>query len=324
MIDIGSFCNNIINKGMDLLYYLYTIIAGWAIGGWLHTFKQLLCWILRKKSDPASYLKVGEWAIVTGCTDGIGIEFARQLYRSGFSLILISRTQSKLEALKEELDRTTTELHTITTKQHTAKSPQLCVYLAMDFSKSPDYKPLDALLYNKKVSVLVNNVGIGYDKPCTSDMINHAKMMEIINVNCVSMIDMTRVVLPHMPNGSIVVNVSSGSSLGPCPYMPIYSASKAFVNNWTDGMRAEYRNKIHFQSLIPFYIVSKLSHYTTETMSIPTAERYVESALTTLGQDQCTGYAIHDMMAYTLQEIFPKRYAEEYMKAVNKIDMEAE
>jgi len=41
----------------------------------------------------------GTWALVTGATDGIGLEFCMQLARSGFNICLVSRTESKLEAV---------------------------------------------------------------------------------------------------------------------------------------------------------------------------------------------------------------------------------
>uniref|UniRef100_A0A914QDC6 Uncharacterized protein n=1 Tax=Panagrolaimus davidi TaxID=227884 RepID=A0A914QDC6_9BILA len=44
-----------------------------------------------------------KWAIVTGSTDGIGKEYAIQLAQKGFNLILISRTQSKLDSVKAEI-----------------------------------------------------------------------------------------------------------------------------------------------------------------------------------------------------------------------------
>lgn len=47
--------------------------------------------------------KYGQWALVTGCTEGIGREYARQLAARGLNIVLVSRNQTKLEAVKEEL-----------------------------------------------------------------------------------------------------------------------------------------------------------------------------------------------------------------------------
>lgn len=38
---------------------------------------------------------------MTGATDGIGLEFCKQLARDGFNIILVSRTESKLQAVVE-------------------------------------------------------------------------------------------------------------------------------------------------------------------------------------------------------------------------------
>ena len=40
------------------------------------------------------------WAVVTGASDGIGAAFCEQLAQSGFNIVLISRTKSKLEAVE--------------------------------------------------------------------------------------------------------------------------------------------------------------------------------------------------------------------------------
>ena len=42
----------------------------------------------------------GGWAVVTGASDGIGAEYARQLAKRGFNVCLISRTLSKLENIE--------------------------------------------------------------------------------------------------------------------------------------------------------------------------------------------------------------------------------
>ena len=45
----------------------------------------------------------GEWAIVTGATDGIGKAMAFEMAKKGMSVLLVSRTKDKLEACKQEL-----------------------------------------------------------------------------------------------------------------------------------------------------------------------------------------------------------------------------
>lgn len=45
----------------------------------------------------------GTWAMVTGSSDGIGAEYARQLARQGFNIVLVSRTMTKMEKVAAEL-----------------------------------------------------------------------------------------------------------------------------------------------------------------------------------------------------------------------------
>ena len=47
--------------------------------------------------------KYGEWAIVTGCTQGIGKCYAEELAQRGMNIVLISRSQAKLENVANEL-----------------------------------------------------------------------------------------------------------------------------------------------------------------------------------------------------------------------------
>ena len=46
---------------------------------------------------------LGSWAVVTGASDGIGEQYSIHLASQGFNLVLISRTKSKLEAVKKKI-----------------------------------------------------------------------------------------------------------------------------------------------------------------------------------------------------------------------------
>lgn len=245
---------------------------------------RLMSWVTMYTSQDQLevYRQAGEWAIVTGCTDGIGLEYACSLHARGFSLILVSRTQSKLDALSARLPGS--------------------VAVAIDFS-TPDYSRLEEILADRRLSLLINNVGSCYDRPAPLHELPRHKMDELINVNIRSALHMTHRVIPHMTRG-LVVNISSGSSLTSCPLMSVYSASKAFLNSWTMSMNDEYGGRIRFQSLTPYYITSKLSSYTQENFTIPSPERYVNYSIRTLGRtEQCTGYPVHDLMAWLITHI---------------------
>merc|ERR1711874_2268 len=54
------------------------------------------------KKDFAS--KYGEWGLVTGCTQGIGREYARELAARGMNLVLVSRNKETLGLLSKEIE----------------------------------------------------------------------------------------------------------------------------------------------------------------------------------------------------------------------------
>lgn len=75
--------------GIFAIIYIVTHLATF--------FYQLLC-PLR-----IDIKKFGQWALITGSTDGIGKAYAIELAKQGFNIILISRTKDKLEQVSQEI-----------------------------------------------------------------------------------------------------------------------------------------------------------------------------------------------------------------------------
>lgn len=65
---------------------------------------QFLLFLYRIVLRPQANLKqFGQWAVITGCTDGIGKAYALQLAKKGLNVFLISRSQDKLKDVKAEI-----------------------------------------------------------------------------------------------------------------------------------------------------------------------------------------------------------------------------
>ncbi|KAM9496129.1 very-long-chain 3-oxoacyl-CoA reductase-A [Clarias gariepinus] len=264
------------------LWLIYHIISGFRI------------WVLGN-GDLLSP-KLGKWAVVTGATDGIGKSYAEELARRGFSIMLISRSQEKLDDVAKSLET----LYNVETKT-----------IAVDFSQTNIYPKIDAALAGLEIGVLVNNVGISYPYPefflHIPDLDNFITTM--INVNITSVCQMTRLVLPKMEARAkgVILNISSASGMYPVPLLTVYSSTKAFVDFFSRGLQAEYKCKgIIIQSVLPFFVATKMTKIRKPTLDKPTPERYVAAELTTVGlQDQTNGYFPHAVMGWFTTVLVP-------------------
>jgi len=219
--------------------------------------------------------KFGKWAIVTGCTDGIGKAVAEELAAKGISLVLISRTQSKLDEQAKELN----SKFKIETK----------VY-AMDFS-SQDLSMFDRVkefIKDLDIGILINNVGMSYDHAEYFNQLEKEKIENLIRINIFGTTHMTYVVLPGMleRKRGAVVNVSSASSLVSEPMYAVYSASKAFVNSFSKALHHEYKGQgVHVQSQVPAFVTTKLSKLRSTSFFICSPKAYAKSLIAAIGYE---------------------------------------
>ena len=69
--------------------------------------------VLPKLFPPSNFVKrYGQWAIVTGCTQGIGRYYVKELAKMGMNIVLVSRNESKLEDLAQTVKNSYGMIHT--------------------------------------------------------------------------------------------------------------------------------------------------------------------------------------------------------------------
>ncbi|XP_008847155.1 very-long-chain 3-oxoacyl-CoA reductase isoform X2 [Nannospalax galili] len=264
---------------LRLLYSLFRAFQVWGVG-----------------NEAAIGPHLGEWAVVTGSTDGIGKAYAEELAKRGMKIVLISRSQDKLNQVSSEIkEKFKVETRTI----------------AVDFTLDNIYDKIKMGLSGLEIGILVNNVGMSYEYPEyfleIPDLDNIIK--KLLNTNILSVCKVTRLVLPGMVERSkgVILNISSASGMLPVPLLTIYSATKAFVDFFSQCLHEEYKSKgIFVQSVLPYFVATKLAKIQKPTLDKPSAQMFVKSAIKTVGlQSRTTGYVIHALMG-SISSILPR------------------
>lgn len=169
----------------------------------------------------------GGTVLVTGASAGIGREFAAQLAPRAGTLILLARRAGRLEELRTML---------------LAKHPQVRVLtLPVDLSDETDVERVLAEAADQAgaVDVLVNNAGVG--DQALADQAEWARVRNVLRTNVLAVAQLTTALVPAMVERGRggVLNVGSGAGLTVMPASAAYSASKHFIDGFSEALRAD-------------------------------------------------------------------------------------
>jgi 17beta-estradiol 17-dehydrogenase / very-long-chain 3-oxoacyl-CoA reductase len=238
-----------------------------------------------------NFKKFGEWAVVTGATDGIGKAVSFELAKKGLNIVLISRTESKLKDVAAQIENANPSTKTM--------------IVPVDYSNfdTAAQARVKAVVDGLDVAVLVNNVGQSYSYPQFLNEVKDDEFRQLCEMNVASTVLMTQIVLPGMEatHKGIIVNMSSGSSMmGGCPLLSLYAASKAYINEFSTSLHYEYsgsKNDIRVQAQTPFFVTSKLSKLRKANFSTPNPEKFAKASVRAMGHEPLVSpFWVHALM----------------------------
>lgn len=110
MDQIRNFLIDILQKGdcKACEYALYFFIGLGAFSTLMFTKSFLSFYghhLLMPNTDVAKRYKTGTWVAITGSSDGIGAEYAREFARKGFNVVLMGRSKEKMSKVHEEIKK---------------------------------------------------------------------------------------------------------------------------------------------------------------------------------------------------------------------------
>jgi len=160
---------------------------------------------------------------VTGATAGFGEAITRKFINNGHHVIATGRRLERLEKLKDELGDALTIL-------------QLDVRNRAAIQQALESLPVE----KRRIDVLVNNAGLALGlEPAHKANIDDWDTM--IDTNAKGLVNMTRAILPDMVERNVGHIINIGSTAANWPYAGgnVYGATKAFVKQFSLGLRAD-------------------------------------------------------------------------------------
>ena len=188
-------------------------------------------------------------ALVTGASEGIGLEFCKLLAARGYHLILVSRPQALLQEIAQQLE---------------GRHPGIrCTVIAADLAQPQAAETL----FNKvkaqqlQVDFLINNAGLLQNGFFVK--LSLAKQEAMMQVNVVALTCLTHLFANDMASrkSGHILNLASTAAWMPIPNENVYAATKAFVLSFTQALADEMaalNSGVTISALCPGYTATKM------------------------------------------------------------------
>jgi len=185
-------------------------------------------------------------AVVTGASSGIGEVYAQRLAAQGYDLLLVARRKDRLE----QLARTLAGKHGIRAEA-----------LPADLSKDEELHAVEnRIAAAEHLTILVNNAGFGIRGLFQESDLERQEKMHRLHI--IATMRLTHAALGGMMarGHGIIVNVSSVAAFSQSPWNTTYSATKTWMNSFTEALAVELRtlgSPVQLQALCPGFTVTE-------------------------------------------------------------------
>ena len=174
-------------------------------------------------------------ALVTGASSGIGKDMAKYLDELGYEVILVSRSEDKLNEVAASL-----------------KNPSKV--LVADLSKEEECYALYEETKDEHIDLLVNNAGFGVFGNFVETSLEDE--IDMIRVNDIAPHILTKLFLRDFVarDSGNILNVCSSAAFYSGPLMATYYATKGYIYKLSQAIYEELRKKksnVHITSLCP-------------------------------------------------------------------------
>jgi len=214
----------------------------------------------------------GNTIFISGGSAGIGLAIAKKFNAAGNKVIINGRSEERLQSALKQLDN--------------------AVAIQGDLSLKADRIKIAEELKNNHpaVNIIINNAGAAFMNDLSDSNNNAAeKAYEEINTNYISVIDFTALTLPLLlqQEEAAIVNVSSIAVFRSNKYLPTYSASKAALHSYTQGLRDTFADNenLSVYELYPPLVNTEFSAEIGGASGIPASE-VADELFTALEKDQ--------------------------------------
>ena len=169
-------------------------------------------------------------ALITGASNGIGLELAKVHASKGGDLVLVARNKTKLDELKAELE----------------SQFKVSVYtIGKDLSANNSAQEVydETTKQNIQIDYLINNAGFGDFGMFAETEWN--KELQMINLNITTLTQFTKLYLQDMVKrrSGKIMNVASTAAFQSGPTMAVYYATKSYVLHFSEAVDNEVRDK---------------------------------------------------------------------------------